>query len=260
METGIAFQGFVPIRKEPSETSEMVSQVLFGEQFRILESNGQWLLISLDFDSSEGWVIKYGIHQIGSSEKAENLTEGGYRMVSHPIITILDPKQGQQHILPAGSIWPGTNARNATLYGRGFEILSEAGLILPGPGVDPEEIGKGLISLPSIRGGRSGFGFDGPGFTQMLCRMMGKALPRQCNQQAELGATVNFIHEIRKGDMAFFDDATGEINHGGIILDNGRILHCYDQVRIDKLDQHGIFNIEKEAYTHKLRIIKRLAG
>jgi len=259
METGIAFQGFVPMRKEPSEASEMVSQVLFGEEFRILESKGQWMLISLDFDRTEGWIIKYLIHQIESSNKAENLLEGGYRMVSLPFTTILDSKH-QQHILPAGSIWPGTNASNASLYGFDFEIRSEEALIIPGPGVNPEEIGKGLVSLPSLRGGRSGFGFDSPGLIQMLCRMMGIELPRQCDQQAELGTTVNFIHEIRKGDLAFFDDATGEINHGGIVLDSGRILHCYDQVRIDKLDQQGIFNIEKEAYTHRLRIIKRVAG
>ena len=66
--------------------------------------------------------------------------------------------------------------------------------------------------------------------------------------------------EIRKGDLAFFDNEEGEIVHVGMVLDKGRILHSAKDVRIDKFDLYGIYSIEKEAYTHKLRIVKRVEG
>ena len=258
MEKGIVYQGYVPVRREPSETSEMVSQVLFGEEFRILNSNGKWLQISLYFDGIEGWVTKDGVDTIEPENMPENESDRGYRMVSHPCIIVQDLKLDRQLILPAGSIWPKTGGNALTLGRHEFGLLSEEGLITPGPHMDPEEIGKGLISLPHLWGGRSGFGFDGPGLVQMLCRMMGLQLPRQCNQQAGLGTTVNFMHEIRKGDLAYFDNEEAELVHAGMVLDGGRVLHCSTNVRIDRLDHHGIYSIEKEAYTYKLRVIKRL--
>lgn len=260
MEKGIVYQGILPIRREPSETSEMVSQVLFGEEFRILDTKDKWMLISLDYDGIEGWVIRNCVRVIGSGNKAENNVDLGMRMVSQPFINVLDLTQRQQLILPTGSIWPNSSGKVLSLYGHEFEMLSENGLITPGPGIDPEEVGRGLVSLPHIWGGRSGFGFDGPGLVQMLCRMMGILLPRQCSQQAGLGITINFVHEIKKGDLAFFDNEEGEIVHVGMVLDKGSILHSAKDVRIDKFDLYGIYSIDKAAYTHKLRIVKRVKG
>jgi cell wall-associated NlpC family hydrolase len=78
--------------------------------------------------------------------------------------------------------------------------------------------------------------------------------------QSNAGNIISFIHEIEPGDLAFFDNLEGEIIHVGIILHGGRIIHSSDYVRIDRLDQQGIFNVEKGKYTHKLRIIKRIAS
>ena len=41
-------------------------------------------------------------------------------------------------------------------------------------------------------------------------------------------------------------------------MNNNNIIHASGKVRIDKLDQQGIFNIEKKIHTHKLRIIKSI--
>ncbi|MCK5137681.1 MAG: C40 family peptidase [Bacteroidales bacterium] len=258
MKNGISFQGYVPIRSEPSEASEMVSQVLFGETFRILESNGKWLLIALDFDSYQGWVRNESIQLAEPQNGAENKPEFDYRVVSYPFITVLDLKLTRQVILPAGSVLAGSAGKVFKIYNREFELLSEEGVINPGPDVDPEEVGKGLLSVPYMWGGRSGFGFDCSGLVQMLCRMMGIQVSRDSSRQSVPGTTINFMHEIMKGDLAFFDNAAGEIAHVGMVLDGGRILHSYNQVRIDRLDQQGIYNIEREEYTHKLRIIKRV--
>lgn len=246
------------MRREPSETSEMVSQVLFGEEFTILEADSQWLSISLDFDHCQGWVEKKSILVKGTGEEAERGPGTGHRLVSLPFMTMFDLNLKQQLILPAGSLWRGKPGKGMILHHRAFEAPSEEGLIDPGPHVDPELIGRGLLSLPHLWGGRSGFGFDSAGLVQMLCRMMGSSLPRHCHLQAGMGTTINLMQEASKGDLAFFDNMEGEIDHVGMVLAPGWILHCYQQVRIDRLDQQGIFNMEKRDYTHKLRVVKRV--
>ena len=88
---------------------------------------------------------------------------------------------------------------------------------------------------------------------------MGIYLPRDAYQQAEEGDPVEFVELAECGDLAFFDNAEGRIVHVGVILPEQRILHASGRVRIDSLDQQGIFNAEEKRYTHQLRLIKRIA-
>jgi hypothetical protein len=245
---GTTFNGFVPIMAMPDDSAQMVSQLLFGEEFLLLDKNGRWLSISLDFDGTEGWVDRDRVvlHNIEDGE--EKGTGRAVRVASLPLITILDLTLGQQRIIPAGAIWNAKNSNSLSWYGHDFELITREGFITPRADVSPSDVGKRIVSIPSIPGGRSGFGFDGPGLVQMLCRLMGKTIPRFCAQQAE----------VEEGDLAFFDNDEEEIVHVGMILKDGRILHAASCVSIDLLDHHGIYSNEKGQYTHKLRVIKRI--
>ena len=53
---GICNLAIIPLRLEPSDKSEIVSQVLFGEHFEIVEQLKQWSRIKMQFDNYEGWV------------------------------------------------------------------------------------------------------------------------------------------------------------------------------------------------------------
>ncbi len=236
----------------------MISQLLFGEAFTILDEDQGWLHIALDFDGSEGWIDKESVQVIESTNDALEKVQSSFRMVSQPAITAFDQKAGQQLILPAGSIWPSGTAANIEFQGRFFELISQDGLIAPGKEVDLGEIGEKLLSLPALHGGRCGFGFDAAGLVQMLWRSRGLQIPRTTKAQSELGNAINFMHEVAAGDLAFFDNEKGEIDHVGLLLERGRVLHAYQQVRIDRFDQQGIYCTEKDKYTHKLRIIKRI--
>jgi hypothetical protein len=258
MTKGTTFHGYVPIMREPDHSSQMISQLLFGEEFKLLESQSNWLYISLDFDGIEGWVMKQWV-KLQDIENGEGKgLNGAFRVATLPSTTILDLTLGQQRIIPAGAIWNTKSRNSLSWYGHEFELMSGEGFITPGVNSNPREIGKRIVSIPYIPGGRSGFGFDGPGLVQMLCRMMGKNIPRQCQQQAELGITINFMYEVEVGDLAFFDNQDNEIIHVGMILDDGNILHTSTGVSIDLLDHHGIYSNEQERYTHKLRVIKRI--
>jgi cell wall-associated NlpC family hydrolase len=113
------------------------------------------------------------------------------------------------------------------------------------------------LHSPYLWGGRTPFGIDCSGFTQMVYKLAGIRLKRDASQQAEQGTLINLIDEARQGDLAFFDNEEGRIIHVGIMLPNNKIIHASGKVRIDSIDHHGIYNLETKKYTHNLRIIKR---
>ena len=92
----------------------------------------------------------------------------------------------------------------------------------------------------------------------MVNKLSGVFLKRDYTQQAQQGELINFIHESKLGDLAFFEDEEGNIIHVGIIIDNEHIIHASGKVRIDKIDHNGIFNEREKRYTHKLRLLKRI--
>jgi len=258
MTKGSTFQAYIPLMLEPDDSSQMVSQLLFGEEFTLMEKKDEWLSISLDFDNCKGWVRNQGVELREVQNGKEKRFNKAVCLASLPSTTILDLTLGQQRIIPAGAVWNSEPGNPMHWYGHSFEMLSEEGFYKPSASASPREIGKRMISVPYLPGGRSGFGFDGAGLVQILCRMMGKKVPRFCQQQAELGSTINFMYEVKEGDLAFFDNEENEIIHVGMILNEGNILHADSCVSIDLLDHHGIYCSKRSRYTHKLRVIKRL--
>lgn len=107
-------------------------------------------------------------------------------------------------------------------------------------------------------GGKTPFGIDCSGFTQMVYKINGYKLQRDATQQAAQGDTLSFIEECEPGDLAFFDNQEGKITHVGIVLQNHNIIHAHGCVRIDHLDHTGIFNSQLQKHTHKLRVLKKI--
>ena len=83
-------------------------------------------------------------------------------------------------------------------------------------------------------------------------------IPRDASQQVKVGDTLLFVDEAKPGDLAFFGNDEGVITHVGMIWKHHKIIHASGRVRIDNIDQEGIFNEEMRRYTHKLRTIKRI--
>jgi len=79
-----------------------------------------------------------------------------------------------------------------------------------------------------------------------------------CSQQATQGEVLSFIEESEPGDLAFFDNNEGQITHVGIVMNDNYIIHAHGKVRIDRIDHSGIFNVDSQKHTHKLRVIKKI--
>lgn len=259
MEFGICLLSAVAVRERPEHKFEMVSQLLFGELFEILEQRNGWYHVRIIHDNYQGWV---------STDQADKLDFDEYQalrnqpmILTGDLLAFLQDKTHQTSFpVSAGcSVYFPENGQ-ISLVGKVFHY---PGQLLEVSEPQPEMVTDHallFLNTPYLWGGRSVFGMDCSGFVQLAYKMAGIKIPRDAAIQATQGDTVHLIHEAKPGDLLFFDNQEGEINHVGMLLQEGYIIHSHGKVRIDMIDHNGIFNRERNKYTHKLRLIKRISS
>lgn len=248
MQYGICNLSIVPLRNEPADTSELVSQLLYGEVFKILEQRKKWSKIRLAFDSYEGWVDNNQYIEIDQDQFSKLNKE--VPKLSSDLVEFIVDKNKQLHPILLGS----------SLNGLSILEHSHDGNSIKGKKQKEHLIQTSFLYLnaPYLWGGKTPFGIDCSGFTQMVYRLNGYKLFRDASQQATQGDALSFIEESEPGDLAFFDNNEGIITHVGIIMKDNYIIHAHGKVRVDRLDHSGIYNIDKKTHTHKLRVIKKI--
>nr|WP_315189982.1 C40 family peptidase [uncultured Flavobacterium sp.] len=250
---GICNLAIIPLRFEPSDKSEIVSQVLFGEHFEILEKFNQWSRIKMQYDDYEGWV---------DSKQYQLISEANYKQLSQDAI-ILNADLIEYITGPNNLLLPIPLA--ASLSFLNYSDINTASFDFEGTKISGVKSKSAIINsafmylnAPYLWGGKTPFGIDCSGFTQMVYKLNGYKLLRDASQQAKQGEALSFIEESEPGDLAFFDNEEGNIIHVGIIMKNNYIIHASGKVRIDRLDHLGIYNGDINKHTHKLRVIKKI--
>jgi hypothetical protein len=259
MNYGISSLSIIPVRKEPSEKSEMVTQILFGEHFEIREQMVGWSNVVLAYDGYEGWIDSKMITPL--STRSLRKIEKKPVAISGDVISIIPVNDEQNLMVVAGSTLPVWRP-----YLKQFSVDREtyksAGEVFYGKLKNPRAtaIKQALkyFNAPYLWGGRSPFGVDCSGFVQIIYKMIGIKVPRDASEQVKLGVAISFVDEAEPGDLAFFDDEEGNIVHVGIIWKRNKIIHASGKVRIDNVDQFGIFNVDLKRYTHKMRVMKKI--
>ena len=245
---GITHLSIVPLRDEPSDPSELVSQVLYGDCFKVLEQRKKWSKIRLEFDNYEGWIDNKQYIEI-SEDMYKNVSSETLN-VSADLVEYITTQEGHLNLIPLGATLNGLSLLNHSYDG---ESLTEKQ-----PKKNLIDTAYMYLNTPYLWGGKTPFGIDCSGFTQMVYKLNGYRILRDASQQATQGEALSFIEESEPGDLAFFDNSEGTITHVGIIMKDNYIIHAHGCVRVDRLDHTGIFNTERNVHTHKLRVIKRI--
>jgi gamma-D-glutamyl-L-lysine dipeptidyl-peptidase len=252
MEKYICENVFVPLRSGPSHKSEMLSQVLFGEKYNVVEKSGHWMKIETFFDNYTGWIDMNHIQQTNDTE--DNVGQ----VLNKPLLCFKNDKT--KMILEAGcEIFNPDFEKKEFRIGINRYTTSDdfSPAHISSTDTLPETALK-FINSPYIWGGRIPSGIDCSGLTQLVYKINGVPLPRDSWQQAETGRNIDFINEAEPGDLVFFDNERGKISHVGMIFSKGLVIHASGRVRIDVIDHQGIYKMETSQYSHHLRMIKRV--
>jgi len=248
MQYGICNLSIVPLRFEPRDPSEMVTQILYGEHFKILEKRKKWSRIRLAFDHYEGWMDNKQYIEITKDQYSNFDTKEP--CLAGDLVEFINTDQNQLIPIALGASLGALDFFNHTYEGHKiYKQESKEHLI---------ETALMYLNAPYLWGGKTSFGIDCSGFTQMVYKLNGYKLLRDASQQATQGVPLSFIEESEPGDLAFFDNEEGNITHVGIVMKDNYIIHAHGKVRIDRIDHTGIYNAEKKSYTHNLRVIKKV--
>ncbi len=254
---GICNLSVIPVKAEASHQSEMVSQLIFGDAYQVLDQDKNWFKIKINNDGYEGYINENQIAYVDDFQSSLSsipnfLTRAAYTL-------ILKGNLKESMYLPAGCSLPFYENGKCKIGHEIYQITSD-NIFIPNQEdfeADLQETAKIFLNTPYLWGGKTPGGIDCSGFSQIVFKMLGISILRDASQQAEQGKVVDFLTEAKTGDLAFFDNHEGKITHVGIMLNNSQIIHSSGKVKIDRIDNHGIFSIENGKYTHNLRIIKR---
>lgn len=253
---GVCRLSIVPIRKSGSDTAEMISQLLFGEHYSVQEysEDQKWLHIRNAFDGYEGWIdVKQ--HYSISPEYYQQIQDTEYKICTDLTSRILFKREVVYITL--GAVLP---LLNNPLF------VNEEQLAFNGEAKSLHQrwsadqlvnLAKRFLNAPYLWGGKTPFGVDCSGFVQQVYRVGGYQLKRDSGEQVLQGKEVALENAVA-GDLAFFTNQEDKISHVGMLIGDDQIIHASGKVRIDRLDQKGIFNLEQNRYTHTLFKIKRI--
>ena len=257
---GIVLHSVVPVRSEANEGSEQLTQLLFAETVDILEEKPRWIRIKNDADGQIGWVDFKMLTKLSDSECELVAKADKSARVMMPMAYAVSENNGQTIPLTAGTCLPNYKDGRFEVLGVGFRIdpsmVADKSLEMTTEKI--MEVVRFFLNVPYLWGGKNALGMDCSGFTQIIHSLFGHQLLRNASEQVTQGMPVKLLKNAQTGDLAFFDHEDGKISHVGLILDSERIIHCSGRVKVEKLDEIGIFSIEQGGtYTHHLVSIRR---
>jgi hypothetical protein len=253
---GVCRLSVVPVLKETGASSQ-VTQLLFGDAYEVVNRSKDklWLSIKTNFDGVEGWIHRHHHHSV-SKEYFDQIIQADFKITLDLVSTLLYKKSPLPILL--GSIVP---ISSSELFKMDEQFAFNGDTKSISQKRDAEfvkSVAMKYLSAPEVEGGKSPFGISAQGLINMTFKITGYHVPWTIQMQSQTGKKVKDFPSSKTGDLAFFKDKKGNINHAGIIIGENKIIHASGQVRVDHLNEEGILNSETKIYSHELTVIRRV--
>jgi len=264
---------------KPTEKADVVSQAIYGSNVKLLQARGEWSRIETS-DRYRGWTPSRYVRTIltgdgyataGSTVQVQSLFANVYAepdVTKHkPVITVpfeaklevaVDERKSISKVetgkkkqdVPGG--WLHVRLAGQTLaWIQQGDVATEGKPLTIGESI---ELSKRFLGVPYLWGGRSSFGFDCSGFTQMLVRARGIEMPRDADKQAAWSGVMAVDRkDLQAGDLLFFGSSPKDITHTGMYIGEGQFIH-------DSTNGHPVVQISRlddEPWTHLLVASRR---
>jgi gamma-D-glutamyl-L-lysine dipeptidyl-peptidase len=254
---GVCRLSVVPVRNENADQSELVTQLLFGDDYEVLDysKDRKWVYIRIHFDQYLGWIDARQHHSI-SFEYFDYISRAEYKITTDLTSSLLYNKSPL--LILMGSVIPISSTELFKMEEQ-FAFNGESKSIGQKREFDfLKNIAFRYLNAPYLWGGKNPFGIDCSGFVQMVFKICGYRLYRDAWQQARQGKSVKSFEESQPGDIIFFKNVHDRIHHTGILLAEQKIIHASGRVRVDTVSEAGLLNVETGMVTHQYAHIRRM--
>lgn len=192
--------GRAPMHGTPDQATPLVSELVRGDGFTVLERSGDWMRGRNEFDGYEGWTPADALGE-GPEETATHVV-ADLRAFVYPSASMKNPVEDA---LPLGS-----RVVVAEIAGD-WAQLADGGWVFarhlaPPDRFEPDIVktAERLLGVPYLWGGRTPWGLDCSGLSQLALARAGVAITRDSGPQSESVGIEISPTEIRRGDLVFF--------------------------------------------------------
>ena len=214
MQNNFYFTGnFSNIHKKPSKKSEVTSQIIYGEKFKILSKNKNWIKIKTLFDNYKGfirnskYVEKFSPNYKVSSLKAKIFKKPGIRTNSWlPLASKLSVLgQKKNYVQIEKSKWV-----------KKIDIKK-----LNHKDKDFIKIFKKFLNVKYVWGGKTFKGIDCSALLQIFFNYNNSFYPRDTKDQIKYTKNNSKKRKFKKGDIIFWK------GHVAMCLNSKQLIHAY---------------------------------
>lgn len=202
------------LRRAPDPDTEQLDQLLFGEGFAVLETQGAWAFGQARRDGYVGFVRAADLAE-GAASPTHRVRALRAYAFSRP--DIKSPPVGLYSLNALVRVEAG-EGRFARAADGGWFTASQLAPIGAFE-ADPAGVAEQFLHAPYQWGGRESLGLDCSGLVQQALYACGLACPRDSDQQAALGRPVA-QEALRRSDLVFWP------GHVGLMLDETRLIHA----------------------------------
>lgn len=247
-----------PIRAEPDHRSEQITQARLGEIVKFLEEEDRWLKVELESDGYVGYISRGMVAGFSKEdatewresekflfgERSSNILEAPYKSAGIVRTAYMGVKLP---IVSRKGVWVELRLPDGI---KGWTRGQQFHLQNSGTRTGIADTARLFLGAPYLWGGRSTGGFDCSGFVQTVFELNGIKLPRDTSRQIKAGEEIGTdINMAKEGDLLFFSDKKGKLNHIGIYLGNRKFIHSSGIVKITALNSEEA--VDQDIYINR---------